>query len=306
MTLYRSHRSLPPAARGAVVAIGNFDGVHRGHQHLIAQAAAEARRLGAPLGVLTFEPHPRRLFRPDDPPFRLTPLRTKLPLLRGLGVDRVYALRFDRAFSLLDAEAFVRDVLVEGLGVAHVAVGRDFEYGHKRGGSAATLAAHSEFGVTIVEKLADPDGDTVSSTAVRHALRDGRPAEAARLLGRPFAISGFVRRGDQRGRTIGFPTANLTLGPYLRPGYGVYAVRARLADGRSAGGVANLGIRPTVGGLRELFEIHLFDFEGDLYGRRLEVELLHFIRPERKFDSFDALRAQIAQDAQAARGLLAK
>ncbi len=267
------------------------------------RAAAPAR---APLGVLTFEPHPRRLFRPDAPAFRLTPPRAKLALLRDAGVDFVMVQRFNRAFASQSAEAFVQRLLRHGLGVSHVAVGSDFCYGQGRSGDRATLAASGAsdgFGVHIVPPALDALGAPFASTRIREALAEGEMERATTLLGRPFSISGFVRRGDQRGRLLGFPTANVALGPYFRPRFGVYAVRCRIG-GRGFGGVANLGERPTVGGTQARLEVHLFDCDQDLYGQRLESALTHFIRPERRFDGLEALRDQIQRDAAVARDVL--
>lgn len=311
MRLFRHYTDLPSDARGAVVALGNFDGVHRGHQIVIGTALERARALGVPSGVLTFEPHPRSVFRPADPPFRLTPFRIKARHIEALGVDRLYVIHFDWTFAGMTAERFVREVLVAGLGARHVVAGYDFVFGHQRGGDIALLARMGQaegFGVTAVTPAADDGGRVYSSTRIRESLRAGRPREAADLLGRAWEIEGRVERGDQRGRTIGFPTANLELGEYLRPAYGVYAVRAGIDHGRDTAwhpGVANLGRRPTVDGVRERLEVHLFDFAGDLYGRHLRVQLVDYIRAERRFDSVQALKAQIEADAATARRLLA-
>ncbi len=306
MFVCRDAAALPAALRGGAVAIGNFDGLHPGHHAVIDAARRAAAIDGAPLGVLTFEPHPRRLFRPDAAPFRLTPPRAKLDLLRRVSVDFVVVQRFNRAFASLTADVFVKRLLLDGLGVRHVAVGGDFCYGQGRGGDQATLAASGAaagFGVHVVAPALGPDGTPYASTRIREALADGDAPRAASLLGRPFAISGFVRRGDQRGRTLGFPTANVALGPYFRPRFGVYAVRCRIM-GRAYDGVANLGDRPTIGGSQARLEVHLFNCDQDLYGHRLECDLIAFLRPERRFDGLDALRAQIAIDADAARTAL--
>lgn len=302
------HWNETAARLGAVVALGNFDGVHLGHRAVIEAASAEAARLGAPAGVLTFEPHPRQLFRPDDPPFRLTPFRIKARLAGELGLDVLYALTFDRPFSELSADAFINEVLVGGFGVRHVVAGRDFSFGHRRQGSMALLEARGRelgFGVSAPEAVLR-DGAPVSSSRIRTLLTEGDPAAAARLLGRPWEIEGRVEHGDQRGRTIGFPTANVALGEYLRPATGVYAIEARLDEPGSPAwkGVANFGRRPTVDGTSLWLEVHLFDYTGDLYGRHLRVALREYLRGERKFDGLAALRAQIAQDAAQARQLL--
>ncbi|NYZ16237.1 bifunctional riboflavin kinase/FAD synthetase [Azospirillum sp. RWY-5-1] len=311
MRLYRHTTDLPAEACGSVVALGNFDGVHRGHRAVIGEAQRIAREFGAPSAVLTFEPHPRSLFRPDDPPFRLSPFRVKARHVEALGVDLLFVRHFDTAFSQTSARDFVEHELVAGLGIRHAVCGSDFVFGHGRTGDVAaltTLGAGFGFGVTAVEPVTDSDDGVYSSTRVRDALLRGDPRGAARLLGRPWEIEGRVEHGARLGRTIGFPTANVELADYLRPAFGVYAVRAGVDEGLSTlwhDGVANLGRRPTVGGLVERLEAHLFDFDGDLYDRHLRVQLLEFIRPERKFDGLDALKAQIKLDAEAAKRALA-
>jgi riboflavin kinase/FMN adenylyltransferase len=318
MRLFRQTTNLPPAAQGGVIAIGNFDGIHRGHQAVIGEAVRRARAAGAPSGVLTFEPHPRRYFRPETPPFLLTRLRTKARVVERLGVDLLFALRFNAAMANRSAEGFIDDILIGGLRARHVVVGYDFVFGKGRHGNPELLRdrlAAAGIGATIMPPVAapqaEPDSDAegliYSSTGVRDALRAGDPKAAAQLLGRPFEIEGHVRRGDARGRLLGFPTANIWLGDYLRPALGVYAVRARLdgTAGQVWDGVANLGLRPTFGGSEPRLEVHLFDFSGDIYGHRLCVALVAFLRPERKFDGLEALKAQIAADAQAARVALA-
>ena len=299
-------RDLAPALRGATVALGNFDGVHQGHAHLLR--TAHAARPDAPLAVLSFEPHPREFFRPEDPPFRLTLAAGRAAALASLGVGILYALPFDAALANLEAEEFVTGILHQGVGAAHLACGPDFAFGHRRGGDVAFLAARAEalgIGLTVVPKLSDAQGP-ISSTRIRRLLQDGYPERAATELGRPWAIHGPVTHGDKRGRTIGFPTANVPLGRHLEPCRGVYAVTATLADGRNVGGVANIGRRPTVNDTMESrVEAHLFDFDEDLYGQEIAVALQHFLRTERKFTSFDALKTQIVLDAEAARGMLA-
>jgi riboflavin kinase/FMN adenylyltransferase len=309
MRIFRHFNGLPASVRGAAVAVGNFDGVHPGHQAVIAEAGVIAKDAGRPWAVLTFEPHPRRLFQPDAPPFRLTPLRAKAREIRELGVDTMIVQRFDRAFSMRTAEAFVTEVLVNGIGASHVVAGYDFVFGHKRQGNCQLLLAMGDshgFGFTAVNAVQDPSAQVYSSTRVRERLLAGDPKGAQAILGRPFEIEGRVAMGDRRGRTIGFPTANLRLGPYLRPAGGVYAVRASADDGGAwLDGVANLGQRPTFGGTDLLLETFLFDFSGDLYGRRLRVRLVDYLRPEKKFDGIDELKAQIAADSQKARRILA-
>jgi riboflavin kinase/FMN adenylyltransferase len=318
MRLHRHTDTLPSVARGGMVAIGNFDGVHRGLQAVIGDAVRRARAAGAPAQVLTFEPHPRRFFKPDTPPFQLTRLRTKARVLAGLGVDDLFVLRFNTEMVGHSAEEFIDRFLVRDLQAKHVVIGYDFVFGKGRRGNPDLLRerlAASSIGITVMAPVtaaeaaavdADPESSVISSTGVRDALRAGDPAAAARLLGRPFEIESRVQRGDARGRQIGFPTANLWLGDYLRPALGVYAIRATIHDGTEMHrGVANLGLRPTFGGLAEpRLEVHLFDFDGDIYGKRLRVELVQFLRPERKFPDIAALREQIGHDAAAARTVL--
>ncbi len=303
--IHHDWQNLPDAARGGTVALGNFDGVHLGHAAVLR--AAHAARPDLPLAALTFEPHPREHFRPEDPPFRLTLLPAKAAALRALGVRHVHALPFDAVLAAMDAEEFVEQVLHRGLGARHLACGADFAFGHRRGGDVAFLRGAAEargIGLSVVPHLDDAEGP-ISSTRIRRLLQDGYPERAAALLGRPFAITGVVSHGDKRGRTIGFPTANIPLGRHLEAARGVYAVRATLADGRALPGVANLGRRPTAGGDPvSRLEAHLFDFAGDLYGQEASVALERFIREERRFADFDALKAQIALDAAAARAAL--
>lgn len=303
--LYTDWAHVPDAARGAILALGNFDGVHLGHAHLLR--ALHGARPDAPLGVLTFEPHPRELFRPDDAPFRLSLSGERRDALAALGVARIFEIPFDREFSLLTAERFVQEVLHEALGARHLACGADFAYGHRRGGDVSSLAVHAEalgIGLTVVPALADAGGP-YSSTRIRRALLDGYPERASEELGRPWAVRGLVSHGDKRGRLLGFPTANVALGRHLEPARGVYAVTVRLADGRVFPGVANIGRRPTVNDtLESRLEVNLFDFEGDLYGTEVSVSLHTLLRAERKFDGLDALKAQIARDATWARDYL--
>jgi riboflavin kinase/FMN adenylyltransferase len=307
MRLYR-HAKVAGADRGAVLAIGNFDGLHLGHQTVLAEARARARAAGARFAVLTFEPHPRSVFQPGTAPFRLTPFRDKARLMAALGVELLIAHRFDMEFAKKSAEEFVRELLVEGLGVRHVVVGYDFVFGNKRRGTVALLrdlgAAHG-FSVNVVDPVANPSGAVYASTLIREHLVAGRPREAAALLGRSWEISGHVRMGDRLGRTIGFPTANLGLADSLRPAPGVYAVRVAIGQ-EWHDGAANLGWRPTVGGKDLRLEAHLLDFSGDLYGKRLRVAFVERLRPEQRFDGLDALKAQIAADCARARDVLAQ
>ena len=301
-------RDLAPEQRGGAVALGNFDGVHRGHRQVIADAARAAAALKSPLAVVSFEPHPRRWFNPSAEPFRLLTPDQLGRVLDALGVDRLYILPFDAALAGLTDEAFAREVLAEGLGAQHVAAGFDISFGRERTGDPESLRMYGRrfgFDVSIAEPVSDASGLKCSSSAVRQALRDGDPRGAARLLGRPFAIEGVVVHGDQLGRTIGFPTANISLEDYVRPAFGIYAARTRLADGREVPGVGYIGRRPTVvDGVDERLEVHLFDFDEDLYGQTLEVELTDLVRGDQRFDTLDAMVAQMQVDASNARTLL--
>lgn len=304
MKIFNDWRNLPAAARGASVALGNFDGVHIGHAEVLR--TAHAARPDAPRAVLTFEPHPHTFFRPQDPPFRLTLSSERAAALAALGVEILYELPFNTDFSHITGEQFIAGVLHAGLGAAHLACGPDFAFGHRRSGDITLLTRRAQelgMGLTIVPPVGDAQGP-ISSTRIRRLLQEGYPERATLLLGRAHTIRGEVVHGDARGRTIGFPTANIQLGAHLEPARGVYAVTARLPDGGVVKGVANLGQRPTVGGTESRLEVHLFDFSGDLYGQELAVALHAFIREEQKFESFDALKAQIARDAHEARALL--
>jgi riboflavin kinase / FMN adenylyltransferase len=300
--------------RGAVLAMGNFDGLHLGHAALIGEARDRARAKGLPAAVLTFEPHPRSVFMPEGEPFRLTPFRVKERELARLGIDLLFVQHFDLDFSKRSAESFIEAVIAGAVGATQIVVGHDCTFGNKRRGTPELLRTEGMrqgFGVTVVEPVHGPDAAAYSSTRIRELLKAGKPREAAKQLGRFWEIDGRVMTGDRRGRTIGFPTANLGLGEYLRPMFGVYAVRVcgDGADdplaGRTVGGVANLGLRPTVGTPEPRLEAHLFDTDTDLYGRHLRVQLVEFIRPEKKFPGLDALKAQIAADAAEARAILA-
>ncbi len=305
--LVRDWRNLPPELKGAAVAIGAFDGVHRGHQAVIAEAAGAARRLQAPLAVVSFDPHPRRWFQPAAAPFRLMTPGQMARSLAPLGVERLYLLPFDGEMAAMSAETFARAVLADGLGVRHAAVGFDFTFGKGRTGSPEALRRYGEklgFTVSVADRVDDADGLKLSSSAVREALHAGDMARATAILGRPFAIEGEVIHGDKRGRTIGVPTANVPLGDYMRPAFGIYAVRVRLPDGRVFDGVASLGVRPMFRTEEPLLEVWLFDFAGELYGQTIETELVAFLRPEMHFDSLEALKARIDRDAADARAVL--
>jgi riboflavin kinase/FMN adenylyltransferase len=310
MRIYRHYDALPADARGAAVAIGNFDGVHTGHQTVIHEAGLIAGDMSRPWAVLTFEPHPRAFFTPSSESFRLTPFRSKARRIAELGADLLFVQRFDKAFSSLPAEDFVNTVLVDCLGAGHVVSGYNFVFGHKRGGNCELLlamGAQKGFGFTAVNAQTDSSGEAYSSTRVREQLGDADPRGAAAILGRDFEIEGRVARGKARGKSIGFPTANIPLGAYLRPALGVYAVRAAIEQENGEiwrDGVANIGVRPTFGGDGVVLEVFLFDFDDDLYGKRLRVRLVDFLRPEKKFDGVDDLKAQIAQDSAKAQKIL--
>jgi riboflavin kinase / FMN adenylyltransferase len=297
---------VPERFRGGIVALGNFDGFHLGHQAVVGRAVARARAEGRPALVATFDPHPATLFRPDLPPFWLTTMEQRCRLFAEAGVDAAFVIRFDHQTAAISPRAFVEAYLGERIGAAAAVTGHDFTFGRARGGTVADLAAMgADIGMAAeaVQPVADATG-TVSSTRIRTALRAGDPAEAARMLTRPFAIAGVVQPGAQLGRTIGYPTANLVMADYVRPAYGIYAVRGRLPDGRVLDGAANLGVRPSFDPPVELLEPYFFDFSGDLYGQEIEVELIAYLRPEAKFDTLDALKAQMAKDCEAARDLL--
>lgn len=299
-------KQLDPADKGAAVALGNFDGVHKGHQAVIAQAAEAARKVGAPLGVISFEPHPRRLFHPDEPAFRLMTTDQQARALEALGVERFYVLPFDFEMANFTDRGFAETVLAGGLGVKHVAVGFDISFGKGRTGSPEAMAEYGRelgFTVSVAEPVGE-DGHKYSSTAVREALREGRPDEAAAMLGRPFAIEGVVRRGQQLGRKLGFPTANVMIADYVVPRLGVYATRTRLPDGRVFPGVANIGNNPTTGEVETRLEVWLFDFDEDLYGQIIETDLVAFLRSEEKFGSIELMVEQIWRDEAEARRIL--
>jgi len=311
MRVFRHYESLPTDLRGASVAIGNFDGVHLGHQAVIGQAGQIARAMGIPWAVMTLEPHPRTVFKPDTEPFRLTPFPAKARRIKQLGPEVLIVIHFDHAFSKREPTDFVEQVIVRGTGARHVVCGHDFAFGRERQGNPELLLRLGEdfgFDFTCVQGIRDTDGKLYSSTRIRAYLKDGNPRAAARLLGRPFEIEGRVIEGEHRGRMIGFPTANLHLGEYVRPAHGVYAVRAGMDDGGKTvwfDGVANLGYRPTFDGTELLLEVHVFDFDGDLYGQSLRVVIEDYLRAEKKFDGLDSLKKQIADDGECARRILA-
>jgi riboflavin kinase/FMN adenylyltransferase len=297
---------IPDALRGSVVALGNFDGFHLGHQAVVGRAIARGFHERRPVIVATFDPHPVRLFKPDLPPFRLTTLDQREDLFAHAGADAMLVFEFDAALASMEAEQFIAEVLAGSIGAAAVVTGDDFSFGKGRTGDVALLKSLGEKHGVAAEAVEQVlvDGVRVSSGRAREALIDGDPGTATHLLSRPFAVRGTVERGDQRGRALGYPTANLGLGDYQRPKYGIYAVRVTLADGSEHAGVASLGIRPTFDPPVELLEAFLFDWTGELYGQTIEVALHHYLRPEAKFDSVEPLRAAMQKDETRARDLL--
>lgn len=297
-----SSAPIPAHLRGSVMALGNFDGFHAGHQAVVGRAIARARAEGRPAIVATFDPHPMRLFQPDTPPFRLTTLDQRQALFARAGADAMLVFDFTHDLAALDPAAYVR-LLADNLGVAAVVTGEDFTFGKGRSGTIATFA---QLGLPAEAMAPVTDGEgVISSSRIRDALRAGDCATATRLLTRPFAIEGVVQHGDKLGRTIGFPTANIDMGPYLRPAYGIYAVRGLLADGRVLDGAANLGIRPSFDPPKELLEPHFFDFAESLYDQVIGVQLIRYLHGELKYDGLDALMAGIARDCEQARQILA-
>ena len=312
MRILRHPPDIQTDLRGGWIAVGNFDGVHRGHQAVIGAARAAGRAAGVPAGVLTFEPHPRAVFDPALPPFRLTPWRIKARAIEALGLDFLVIQHFDRDFAAHSAREFVEWLLVGRIGAAGVVVGSDFVFGRGREGDVGLLerlGAEHGVAVRVQPPVASADGLVYSSTRVRDALTSGDPREAARVLGRHWEIEGRVETGDARGRTIGFPTANIRIHEFLHPATGVYAVRAGIDAGEATtwhDGVANFGRRPTFGLPEPLLEVHLFDYSGDLYGRHLRVALVDYLRPERRFAGLAELQEQIGRDSAAARKALAQ
>ena len=309
MLIVRGHRRVVDAARGAAVALGNFDGVHHGHRAVIAYARRAAEALGVPLGVVTFRPHPREFFDPIGAPERLGGFRMRMERLQALGVERLYVVRFDAELRRMPAETFVRDVLLAGFGIRHVAVGEAFRFGHRRGGDAGLLAELGRglgFGVDALPAVT-VDGEPASSTRIRQALADGELDVATGVLGRPYQLDAVVVHGDKLGRSLGYPTANLrTVGRrILLPRTGVYATRLRLPSGEWADGATNLGWRPVFQGQDLRLETYLFDRDVDLYGQRVRLAFDAFLRDERNFDGVEALKAQMALDCAEARRRLA-
>lgn len=311
MRIFRHFNDVPDASKGAVVTLGNFDGVHLGHQALIGEARRLAQERGVQLGVVAFEPHPQEFFHPSAESFRLTPFRTKARLIAELKADILYAIAFDADMAAKSAHDFVHDVLVRGLGVNAIVVGEDFQFGKGRSGNVAlleTMGRETNFAVSVFKPVAASGHDKISSTQIRDALKEGKPEIAARLLGHHWSVEARVEHGDKRGRTIGFPTANMKLVDCLKPAYGIYAVRAKvLEDDKIVSqheGVSSFGIRPMFRVDTPLLETFLFDFSDDLYGKHLAVELIAYLRPEVKLDGLDALKAQIAKDSDDARKVL--
>ena len=308
MTIPRlDHRQpIPGSLRGAIIALGNFDGFHLGHQAVVGEAIAWAKSENRPAIVATFDPHPVRHFKPDAEPFRLTTLDQRQELFEAAGADAMLVFGFDGELAATTAEAFVASLLVERFGAAGVVTGEDFTFGKARGGNVAVLAelgAACGLQARAIGPVAE-SGEVVSSSRIREALQAGDCLTATHLLTRPFAIRGIVQHGDKNGRLLGYPTANLALGSYLRPRFGVYAVTGKLPDGRMLNGAANIGVRPQFDPPRELLEPYFFDFAEDLYGQEIEVAFHHFLRGEAKFASLEELTAQIERDCDAARNLL--
>lgn len=310
MRIVRDPAFIAPADRGAAAAIGNFDGVHLGHRAVIDTARGAAEAEGVPLGVMTFEPHPREVFAPHSPAFRLMNAEARANRLEKIGVEVLYEVPFTHWLAGLSPDAFAREVIVERLGLAHVIVGRDFVFGKGRSGDAGTLQTLGQelgFGVTVAPLL-ELGERRISSTAIREALSEGRPREAAEMLGHWHRIDGEVIRGDQRGRDLGYPTVNMSLEGLHPPRFGVYAVKVEVRTGPHAGsyeGAASVGVRPTFGGEVPNCETYIFDFAGDLYGAHLSVALVDYLRPEEKFDSLEALIEQMNDDCARARERLA-
>ncbi len=297
---------MPAALRGGIAALGNFDGFHLGHQAVAGEAIAQAKAAGKPAIIATFDPHPVRHFAPETPPFRLTTLDQRQQLFQAEGADAMLVFEFDAELAGTSAQDFIEKLLIDRLGLSGVVTGEDFTFGKARGGNIAMLhEAGSALGLscTTVGPVEDAGG-VISSSRIRDALKAGDCETATQLLTRPFTVEGIVQHGDKNGRKLGFPTANLDMGAYLRPAYGVYAVRGTLPDGRKVGGAANMGIRPQFDPPKELLEPFFFDFDGDLYGQRIEVAFEAYLRPEAKFDSLDSLMEQMALDCAKAKRIL--
>ena len=312
MQILRHYKDFPRHLKGSAIAIGNFDGLHEGHRGVINETTNIAKALNVPRGVITFEPHPRTFFNPKQLNFRITPFKIKIRTIESLGVDFTLVLQFNHAISNLTAEEFIQYVLATGLNVRHVVCGNDFSFGKNRAGNCKLLLNKGKslgFGLTAVKSINDGNNLVYSSTRIRNLLSEGNVKEAAVLLGRPFEIIGRVRQGDQRGREIGFPTANISLKEYIAIAFGVYAVRALIQNSNGTpikwlSGVANFGIRPTFKISDPVLEVFLFNFEGNLYGTSLRIQIIEFIRPEYKFSSLDQLKVQIKKDCYDAKRIL--
>jgi riboflavin kinase/FMN adenylyltransferase len=310
MRIYKHYIKLPEEFRNSSIAIGNFDGMHQGHCKVISRAGIFAHERGVPWGVLTFEPHPREIFDIDKPLFRLTPFDMKARQIEAMGVEFLVVIHFDTEFAKITAEEFVDQVIVQGFEASYVVSGFNFAFGHKRAGNTSFLQIKGEqfgFGTTGIKQVLDDTGEIISSTRIRKFLLDGNPRAAGNLLGRNYEIEGIVSQGDQRGRKIGFPTANIKLDDHMRIANGVYAIKARIDRGPDTvwhDGVANLGYRPTFNGSQCVLETHLFDFDEDIYDAYLRVALIDFIRPEQKFDGVEGLTVQIKKDISQSKSIL--
>lgn len=307
MFIVTDAKQTPPEGQQAVVALGNFDGLHKGHQVVLGRAQEMAKNMGKPFGVMTFEPHPRSVFCPADPPYRITPPALKRHLLQEMGVDVLFEIPFTREFSQVSAPDFVNGLLLGGTKLSHAVAGHDFVFGHKRGGTIhvlRSLLAEQSVGCSEIAPVVDGEKHIWSSTRVRGHIEKGEMKEAAFILGRPFIVEAEVVKGDQQGSKLGFPTANMEMGASIRPRYGVYAVQVSVAGARYQA-VANIGIRPTFAGRKEQLEVHLFDYAGSLYGKTLRVEFVDFIRAECAFSGVEALKNQISKDCVAAKAILA-
>lgn len=298
MRFFHSWQKIPPFYQNAVIAIGNFDGFHKGHRTVVEQAVKIARQENRLVLLVTFEPHPNGFFRPSSKTFRITPTRSKVRAICQLPIDGFCVFSFNQSFAAMTADAFIENVLINGLHAAHIVVGEDYGFGKNRLGDVAFIRKnYPNLPVTVVKKMRDQNGEIISSSRIRAFLRDGEVEKAAGLMERPFEIEGYVIHGNQLGRTIGFPTININPADSILPKFGVYAAKVEI-DGVFFNAIANIGSRPTVNGKTVLLEAHILNFNDDLYGRRLRVQLLTFIRPEVHFNSIDELKAQITKDSE--------
>lgn len=300
MRFFHSWQKIPPAYQNAVVAIGNFDGFHKGHRAVVEQAVAIAHRENRPVVLMTFEPHPSGFFRPGGRTFRITPIRSKIRAICSLPIDAFFVFNFNKSFAEMSADDFIGNVVIKGLHAAHIVVGEDYGFGKNRQGDVAYIRKkYPELPVTAVKKLRDQNGEIISSSRIRAFLRDGEIEKASGLMEHPFEIEGYVVHGARLGSQLGFPTINIEPGESILPRMGVYAANVEI-DGKPLRAVANLGVRPTVSGKIVLLEAHILHYDGDLYGQRLRVRLLTFIRPEVHFGSVGELKAQIIKDCEMA------